>query len=131
MPYSIRLDHFILNVNDVDETLSFWCDVLGCKNEGYVEPFTILRITDDLVFNLAPWGTDGGSHFAFALSAPEFKKVFQHLKDNNIPYGDSFHEVGNLKGPGVEPGAKGMGKSIYFFDPNKHLLEIRTYDPIE
>lgn len=39
-------------------------------------------------------------------------------------------EGGAQQGPGQEPGARGMGETVYFFDPNKHLLEIRTYDPI-
>ena len=41
---------------------------------------------------------------------------------------DSFHAVGNNVGPGDETGARGMGKAVYFFDPDKHLVEIRHYE---
>jgi len=45
-----------------------------------------------------------------------------------IPYGDSFHAVGNMQGPGDEPGSKGPGKAVYCFDPDRHLIEIRHYE---
>lgn len=128
MTPNITLDHIIVTVNDIEETLAFWSKVLGFKSEGQSGPFAVMRISPDLTFQLAPWGTQGGSHFAFALPKAEFEAVFQSLKDNAIPYGDSFHSVGNQLGPGEEDGARGVGKAVYFFDPNKHLLEIRTYE---
>ncbi len=54
--------------------------------------------------------------------------LFRRLQDLSVPYGDSFHVVGNNQGPGIELGSRGNGKTVYFFDPSKHLLEIRTYD---
>jgi len=127
MQSSIKLDHTIINVNDADETVSFWSKILGLKSEGTSGPFSVLRISEDLTFLFAPWGTEGGSHFAFSLSESEFESVFNLLKKHEVPYGDSFHTVGNQQGPSEEDGAKGLGKTIYFNDPNKHLLEIRTY----
>ena len=32
-----------------------------------------------------------------------------------------------MKGPGMAMGAKGMGKAVYFKDPNGHVLAIKTY----
>jgi len=124
------LDHIIVPVNDIDESVSFWTEYVGVSNEGLQDPFTILRINSDLVFSLAPWGSDGGAHYAFALSGDEFNAAFSKLKAGNIPYGEHFHTVGSQQGPGEELGARGLGKTVYFFDPNKHLLEIRTYDPV-
>ena len=123
----ISLDHVTVNVNDAEETVSFWNMVFGFDSEGQSGPFTVLRISADLTFQLAPWGTEGGSHFAFAMSLDEFRRVFDILKSENIPYGDSFHSVGTQSGPGIEDGARGQGASVYFNDPNKRLLEIRTY----
>jgi hypothetical protein len=31
-------------------------------------------------------------------------------------------------GPGEESGARGLATTPYYNDPNKHLLEIRTYE---
>jgi catechol 2,3-dioxygenase-like lactoylglutathione lyase family enzyme len=122
------LDHIILNVNDAKATAEFLERVLGFSCEGQQGPFTVVRINESATLQLAPWGTKGGEHLAFALSRAEFDAAFARIRESNIDWGDSFHTVGNRKDPGEEVGARGMGKSIYFFDPNKHLLEIRHYD---
>jgi catechol 2,3-dioxygenase-like lactoylglutathione lyase family enzyme len=69
----IQLDHMILPVADLAQTIDFFTSILGCT------------------------------------------------------YDDSFHAVGNMQGPGVEAGSRGDGESVYFFDPNQHLFEIRHY----
>lgn len=122
------LDHLILHVNDVEESARFYTEVLGLTNEGKREPFTVVRVTSDFTIQLAPWGTKGGEHLAFAMRREEFEEVFRRVREGAIEFGDSFHSVGNMKGPGEEDGARGHGASLYLFDPNKHLIEIRHYE---
>ena len=122
-----QLDHLILMVNDRDKSIEFYTRILGFTYEGEREPFSVVRVTPDLVLQLAPWGTKGGEHLAFAMTRDEFDEVFGRIVDAGIEYGDSFHSVGNMRGPGDEPGARGPGKALYLFDPNKHLIEIRYY----
>jgi catechol 2,3-dioxygenase-like lactoylglutathione lyase family enzyme len=122
------LDHLILQVNDVERTVRFYTDILGLTNEGTREPFTVERVTPDLTIQLAPWGTKGGEHLAFAMSRAEFTEVFRNVRAAGLEFGDSFHSVGNMQGPGAEDGARGPGASLYFFDPNRHLIEIRHYE---
>jgi catechol 2,3-dioxygenase-like lactoylglutathione lyase family enzyme len=124
----IQIDHLILKVNDVGSSVDFYVNVLGFKLEGQDGPFTIIRVNDDFTLQLAPWGTGGNEHLAFALSGEEFERVFTLLKEKAIPYGDSFHSVGNNLGPGNESGARGFAPTIYLNDPNNHLIEIRTYN---
>ncbi len=62
------IDHLILPVNDVAESLAFYVDVLGFTADGSRPPFTVVRVSDDFVLQLAPWGTDGNVHLAFALA---------------------------------------------------------------
>jgi catechol 2,3-dioxygenase-like lactoylglutathione lyase family enzyme len=121
------LDHLILAVNDVGESVRFYTAILGLPSEGTSGPFTVLRVTPDLTLQLAPWGTKGGEHLAFAMPQAEFSAVFQRVRDAGLEYGDSFGTVGSMQGPGREAGARGLGASLYFFDPNKHLIEIRHY----
>ncbi len=123
-----QLDHMILPVNDRDESVAFYTGLLGFTHDGDEGPFTVLRVTPDLTLQLAPWGTEGGVHLAFAMSAAEFDEAFGRVRAAGIDFGDSFHSVGNMQGPGVEAGAHGPGPSVYFFDPSKHLIEIRHYD---
>jgi catechol 2,3-dioxygenase-like lactoylglutathione lyase family enzyme len=120
-----QLDHLILSVNDRQGSVEFYTRVLGVTYEGEREPFSVLRVTPDLMLQLAPWGTKGGEHLAFAMTRAEFEDVFRRVRDAGIEDGDSFHSVGNKRGPGDEAGAKGPGKAVYFVGPSKHLIEIR------
>lgn len=123
-----RLDHLILAVNDLAASIAFYTEVLGFVAEGQRGPFSVLRVADDLTLQVAPWGTAGGLHLAFALPRAEFDAAFARARQAGIPYGDSAHAVGNQQGPGDEDGARGPGKAVYLFDPNKHLIEIRHYE---
>ena len=124
----LQLDHLILTVNDRQQSIEFYTRVLGLAYEGERAPFSVLRVTPELVLQLAPWGTKGGEHLAFSMTRAEFDLVFRRIRDTGIEYGDSFHSVGNMRGPSEEGGAKGMGKAVYFFDPSQHLIEIRYYE---
>jgi catechol 2,3-dioxygenase-like lactoylglutathione lyase family enzyme len=121
------LDHLIVPVTDAEASARFYAEVCGFEPDGEDGPFTVVRVSSDTVLLLAPWGTEGGHHLAFALSPGEFEAAFTRIKDAGIPYGDSFHEVGNMRGPGDEFGARGMGAALYLFDPDQHLIELRHY----
>ena len=121
------IDHLILNVNEVSSSVEFYVNVLGFELDGEDGPFTVIRINEDFTLLLAPWGTNGNEHLAFALSREAFDKAFALVKEKGIPYGDSYHSVGNNSGPGIESGAKGPAPTLYIND-HKHLIEIRTYD---
>jgi len=123
-----NIDHIILNINDVAASVDFYVNVLGFKHEGQDGPFEVIRVSADFTLQLAPWGTKGNDHLAFAMSREDFDRAFARVKEKSIPYGDSFHSVGNNSGPGEEVGAKGLGPTVYLNDPNKHLIEIRTYE---
>jgi catechol 2,3-dioxygenase-like lactoylglutathione lyase family enzyme len=124
---TVQLDHLILKVNDAEASVAFYTDVLGLASEGRRGPFAVLRVSPTLTLQLADWGTEGGEHLAFALEPAEFDAAFARVREAGIAYGDSFHTVGNQQGPGEEEGARGNGRSLYFFDPNRHLIEIRSY----
>jgi catechol 2,3-dioxygenase-like lactoylglutathione lyase family enzyme len=124
---TVQLDHLILPVNDAQQTIAFYTDVLGLTYDGESPPFSVVRVNEALTLQLAPWGTEGGVHLAFAMTPADFDDAFARVRAAGIEYGDSFHDVGNMQGPGDEPGARGPGKALYVFDPNRHLIELRHY----
>lgn len=125
---ALVLDHLILPVNDLAASLAFYTSILGLVHEGERGPFAIVRVTPSLTLQLAAWGTSGGMHLAFATSRAEFDATFARVRAAGIAYGDAFHAVGNMQGPGDEEGARGPGKAVYVTDPSRHLIEIRHYE---
>jgi catechol 2,3-dioxygenase-like lactoylglutathione lyase family enzyme len=122
-----QLDHIILPVNDRSRSIEFYTRVMGFTHVGERDPFSLIRVTPDFVLQLAPFGTKGGEHLAFSMSRSEFDQIFRRVRDGAIEYGDSFDTVGNMHGPGDAFGANGPWKAVYFFDPNRHLIEIACY----
>ena len=122
------IDHLILNVNDMAASVDFYVNVLGFVLEGEDGPFTVIRVNNEFTLQVAPWGTKGNEHYAFAMSREDFDETFARIRQMNIPYGDSFHNVGSNSGPGNEMGARGVAPTVYLNDPSNHLIEIRTYE---
>ena len=54
--------------------------------------------------------------------------TFDRLRNAGIAYGDGPSQTENMKGPGPSSGVHGSTDSVYFIDPNGHILEILTYD---
>jgi catechol 2,3-dioxygenase-like lactoylglutathione lyase family enzyme len=125
---ALELDHIILAVNERQRSIDFYTSILGLEFAGDREPFSLLRVTPCFVIQIAAWGTQGGEHLAFAMSKSEFEEAFARIKRAGIAFGDAFASVGNMQGPGDEEASRGPGKAVYFFDPDKHLLEIRHYE---
>lgn len=123
-----QLDHIILKVNDIKASVEFYTEIMGFSNAGVDGPFTVIRTGEDFQMQLAPWGTKGFEHYAFSVTRNEFDQIFQRVKKAGIDYGPTFDSVGSNVGPGVESGARGEAPTVYFNDPNSHLIEIRTYD---
>ena len=69
----VTLDHLILTVNDRDASVRFYTEVMGFGDEGEDGPFSVIRVSPETTLQLAPWGTEGGDHLAFALSPDEFE----------------------------------------------------------
>jgi len=123
----MHLDHLILAVNDQKKSVDFYTRILGFSYDGQRGPFATIRVTPDFVLQLAPWGTQGGEHLAFAMAREELEATFARIRAAGIEYGDAFDSVGNMRGPGESDGARGPSKSVYFFDPSRHLIEITYY----
>jgi hypothetical protein len=58
------------------------------------------RVSPTFTLQLAPWGTEGNVHLAFALQKSDFYLAFARVRAANVPFGDSFHEADNGRGTG-------------------------------
>lgn len=121
------LDHLILKVNDMDASVRFYVDVMGFTLVGQDGPFTVIKAGPACHLQLAPWGTPGLEHYAFAVTPDDFEAIFARVRAAGLGYGPTFDAVGSNTGPGSEVGARGAAPTLYFNDPNRHLIEIRTY----
>ncbi len=125
----IGLDHTILEVHDLTESLSFYRDVVGLAYKGKDGPFEGLLITPDLALELYDgWPVEGSRHLAFAMDRATFEATFERVRNAGIAYGDGPSQTENMEGPGPSSGVHGPTDSVYFKDPNGHILEILTYD---
>lgn len=66
------IDHIIIRVNELEESVDFYTHIMGFQAEGQDGPFTVVRVSDSFQLQLAPWQTEGFEHYAFAVSGSEF-----------------------------------------------------------
>jgi RimJ/RimL family protein N-acetyltransferase/extradiol dioxygenase family protein len=130
LPFKLQnLDHVVLLVRDLDQTLTFYCDCLGAKVERRVEQVGLvqLRAGDsliDLVVTGSPQGAwakpavEGGrnmEHFCVAIAPFDEEALRAHLGQHGIEIVEA----------GERYGAKGTGPSLYIKDPDGNTVELK------
>jgi len=131
----IELDHIVLNVGDINRSLTFYTEVLGLKGERVDEfrsgkvSFPSVRINDQTIIDLFP-RKDGAAkltaekangnlnHFCLVVGAEDFSGIVNYLGENHVAI---------LQGPVSRWGAQGRATSVYFLDPDGNEVEIRCY----
>ena len=119
-----ELDHIVLNVSDVEKSLSFYLDELGLEPHrvddwrNNAAPFPSVRINGDTIIDLVESTPTGENlnHFCFVIDKVDFESL---IKDGNLPI---------ETGPASRSGARGIGISVYLRDPDHNLVELRYYD---
>jgi glyoxylase I family protein len=123
----IYLDHLILRVRHPAESVRFYEQVLAFQYEGRTEPFEILRVNEGLTLDLLEQTPQDQSHLAFCIERTLFEAVHYRLKQLNIPFGNEpFNRSGGAAARSL--GARGWADALYFYDPDRHNIEIRTYE---
>lgn len=132
-----ELDHIVLNVRDIDRSLTFYTQVLGLKGERVQEfkegkvGFPSVRINEHTIVDLFPLKGDEATrqksgektqgnlnHFCLVAEKDDPSKIVDYLKGHNVPI---------RQGPISRWGAKGRATSVYFLDPDGNEIEIRCY----
>ena len=127
-----EMDHIVLRVKDVEESLRFYTNVLGLKAErvelwkkGEVR-FPSARLNDDTIIDIfaseqptiSRYGDRNQDHFCMVIEPTdmdELKAKFESLG------------VDIQAGPGKRWGSHGDGISLYVYDPDNNVVELRHY----
>ncbi len=124
------LDHIVLNVKDVEQSLRFYQGCLGLAAERVDQwrqgalPFPSVRINDATIIDLvhAEDGRTGPTtnlnHFCLVTDDADLTPISEALRAAAVPI---------ETGPAIRSGARGDALSIYFRDPDQNLIEVRTY----
>ena len=122
-----ELDHIVLQVTDVERSLTWYCDVLGLDGVRVDEwrsgevPFPSVRVSAGCIIDLFAADTLGeGTH-----NLDHFCLVTDRASVDAVADDDRFTVIG---GPGPRFGARGEGWSIYVTDPDGNTVELRSYD---
>ena len=127
-----EMDHIVLRVKDVETSLNFYTETLGLKPERVEEwragkiRFPSARINADTIIDLfasdqEPIDKDGiknQDHYCMVIE----KTDMEELKSKFEAMG-----VGIQAGPGQRWGSHGDGTSLYVYDPDDNVVELRHY----
>ncbi|HTE83109.1 MAG TPA: VOC family protein [Dehalococcoidia bacterium] len=129
-----KLDHIVLNVADIDESLRFYADVLGLQPErvddfraGRIR-FPSVRVNQDTIIDLFPLDrqaspaglTENLNHFCLVWEEQDVDGAIDYLRQNGVE---------TERPPSHAWGAQGRGTSIRVRDPDGNLVELRVYAP--
>jgi glyoxylase I family protein len=130
-PFTLRqLDHVVLRIRDLDASLHFYCDILGCTVDKRQEGIGLIQVrAGSSLIDLVPLdgmlgkrggaapGTEGRNldHFAIQITPFDEEKIRKHLALHKIEIVES----------GQRYGAEGTGPSVYIVDPDGNTVELK------
>ncbi len=131
IPFTLKkIDHVVLRIRDLDRSLAFYCDVIGCTIEKRQEAIGLIQVRAgasliDLVPLDRPLGKMGGAppaqegrnvdHFALQVAPFDENAIRAHLAQHGIEVIES----------GMRYGAEGTGPSVYMKDPDGNTVELK------
>ena len=127
-----EMDHIVLRNKDVEVSLRFYTEVLGMKAERVEEwragdvRFPSARINADTIIDffasdqepIAREGIKNQDHYCMVIEQTDMEA----LKDKFEALG-----VDIQAGPGKRWGSHGDGISLYIYDPDDNVVELRHY----
>ena len=125
-----QIDHLVLRVYDLAAMQAFYCGVLGCTEERRQDAIGLVQLrAGDSLIDLVPvdgkLGRLGGAgpgaqghnmdHLCLSVEGYDEAAIVAHLKAHGVRVGDI----------GSRYGAQGEGPSIYCYDPQGNMVELK------
>ncbi len=125
-----EIDHVVLRVVDMAAMQRFYCGVLGCHEERRQDGIGLVQLRAgrsliDLVGIDGELGRHGGAapgseghnmdHLCLRVEDYDEVAILAHLKSHGV-------RIGEL---GSRYGARGEGPSIYLYDPQGNMVELK------
>ena len=121
-----RIDHLVLTVKDINETVNFYHSLLGMEKVEFGEGRVALIFGGQKI-NLHQLGSEfepkaqvvqsGSADLCFIISTP-IQEAIEELEAQDILI---------IEGPVERTGAAGKINSVYFRDPDGNLIEVSNY----
>ncbi|MDG2050147.1 MAG: VOC family protein [Myxococcota bacterium] len=127
----VGLDHLVLRVRDLESSIAFYCEILGCQEERRLDELGLVQLRAgrsliDLVDVAAPLGQRGGS--PAGLEGRNLDHFALQIRD-----WDAAALRAKLAGHGIESGpvrelygAEGVGEAVYIRDPDGNTVELKA-----
>lgn len=131
IPFGVRqIDHVVLRVSDMANMVAFYGDVLGCTLERRQDEIGLVQLRAghsliDLVSVDGKLGRTGGAapgkdgrnldHLCLRVEPFDAATIAGHLASHGARLGDA----------GSRYGAEGEGPSLYLFDPEDNMIELK------
>lgn len=122
------LDHLVLTVRSIEESVRFYCTVLGMERLEFGAGRIALRFGAQKI-NLHPAGrefepkaarpTPGAADLCFLIEGT-LAEAMDHVQTQGVSI---------LEGPVLRTGAQGPIRSFYFRDPDGNLIELAVACP--
>jgi glyoxylase I family protein len=125
-----EIDHVVLRTIDLPAMQRFYCDVLGCREERRQDELGLVQLRAgrsliDLVTVDGLLGRRGGSppavqghnmdHLCLRVEGYDEAAILEHLRAHGVRLGEA----------GSRYGAQGEGPSIYLYDPQGNMVELK------
>ena len=121
-----QLDHLVLTVKDIEQTVSFYSKLLGMQKELFKGSRIALKYGDQKI-NLHQLGNEfepkaqnvkeGSADLCFIIDTP-LDKAKSFLESKGVTIEEGIVE---------RTGANGLIYSIYLRDPDGNLIELSNY----
>lgn len=125
----LEIDHVVIRAADLPAMVRFYCDVLGCRIEreqreiGLVQLRAGRSLIDLLAIGSAIDRADGGpagvgrnmDHLCLRVEPFDAAALRAHLAHHGAMPGEEVRRYG----------AEGYGPSLYLFDPEGNMVELK------